>query len=294
MPIPTSEPATVAATGVFHNPNAAVHGVPTGPASTTYPASSAPAGGIPSPTELMRDRNFVARFLSKDAAAVAQWEAAHKAQAGETAAASTPSEQINRLKSDSAFAKRVADGDIEATRQWNEAHQAAGADAAPADPASINAAAGLPATPEAAEALAMAYQMPKLADQHGDYSPAAQQFDKFTRNALATAGFDRGNGSFLTQEIGRTHDHYSKLDDAGKQLYMQQQEQTLRGIWKGDYDSNLRLARQLATEIDRKHPGALDILIDSGAANNALVISQLYDRALAIAMAKGVDLTKFK
>jgi hypothetical protein len=264
------------------------------PTAQATPATAPVAPSVPTLAQLRADKGFMLAFLNQEPAAIAKHKLACQIAAGEQVVAPDAMARLEALKADPAFAKRVADGDTTALAEWEQANRAAHQDAPSTDPAAINAAAGLPADDAARDALAVQYQMPKIADDRGEYTPAAQAFDKLTRTALATAGFDRGNGSFLAQEVARTHSHYSKLDDAGKALYAQQQEATLRGIWKADFEPNRKLVLQLAREIDRKHPGTLDILIDSGAANNAMVLNSLWARARAIADAKGVNLEQFK
>lgn len=81
---------------------------------------------------LKADGTFRSRLLSKEAAAVAEWNDLHRNasnnQTGNLPASEASKQAIVLLKDDPAFRRKLLDGNLEAKEQWNSLHRQAAED----------------------------------------------------------------------------------------------------------------------------------------------------------------------
>jgi hypothetical protein len=130
------------------------------------------------------------------------------------------------------------------------------------------------------------YQLPPLAGD--DVSNAALlAYNKTAREWLHTARFDRERGSSLANEIARTAEATKRMADSDREIHRRTELSKLERLWGDQTQSKIKLARQLVRELEEKTPGLVDLLAESGAGNNSLVIKMLAEQAELLAGRQG-------
>lgn len=119
------------------------------------------------------------------------------------------------------------------------------------------------------------YKFPQMLSTDDPITNEFVETDKKYRAWLSTAQFPSGVGSFLAEEIHQVSNDHSKMTEAERTLWARSEKIKLEKIWGPEYESKVTLARQLISELEKKHPGIVELLDESGAGNSAMVISKV-------------------
>ena len=137
-------------------------------------------------------------------------------------------------------------------------------------------------------AKASEYQMPKLEDENGKYSPAMQQADQEIRSWLVDAKIPAGIGTEILQTAAAFSPKWAAMTQTDRTAHDQAEHGKLQRLWGADYPRKLDLARQLVRELEAKSPGKVIAVLDAtGASANAMVIMHLADSAERLLRRKG-------
>lgn len=115
-------------------------------------------------------------------------------------------------------------------------------------------------------------------DQSNSTSEVKAVNDKY-RSWLSHARFTKEQGSFIANEVNRSSKRWQQMSEPVREAYKEDQQNILKRMWGPNYNQNLNLALKLVKEMDQKSPGALALLEETGAANNAFVIQKLAAQA---------------
>jgi hypothetical protein len=257
-------------------------------------ATSAPAttqvGGL-SPKALMADSDFVARYLRKDAAAVAIWENAHKIAAGEPVAAPGALDRLNALKADPAFAEKIAAGDVAALAEWKAANR----DAYPEGAA--GAAAEVDALHPAAGAMDFDLTGVFTADHAGTtINTEALEAERTMRTWLADGGFDKGSGSHLAKSAAAFAPQWEKMNEEQRVQHADTVRKQLTKVCGGEQQAadRIGMARVLLLEMGAKHPTFRDTFERSGAGADLTTIVEMGMQAERLAIRKRLTVADVK
>jgi hypothetical protein len=109
-----------------------------------------------------------------------------------------------------------------------------------------------------------------------EYTPKIAAFDKQVRDILSTGRFPREIGNFVADEISQTATRTHAMTDAQRAIWEQNERLTLERMWGPEkMQQRLALAQQLVQEVDKKHPGLVELLETTGAGNSSMVVMQV-------------------
>ncbi|MBI3043235.1 MAG: hypothetical protein HYY78_10475 [Betaproteobacteria bacterium] len=129
------------------------------------------------------------------------------------------------------------------------------------------------------------YEMPRIA---GDVdAKAAAALDRTARAWLFDAGFDRARGSSMLKEVDRVAQRLASMSESERKSFSQAERGKLARIWGRDTESKLALGRQLVRELDKKTPGLLAMLDETGAGDSSVVVAMLVAQAEILANRPG-------
>lgn len=282
-------------------------------ASSPAVAPAAPAGSGPSPSGAGGDAAFQERQAAADALVAAGQMTKEQADAWLAPPApvdnSVGSATPTMLEEISAFAAGASRQDAESLLDWEmkagriskgQRDKILAGRAAPVDTTGSNvtpeSVAALTTAAKAAEidaafppAKAGQFDMPIFTDEHGSAeSEAAFNAAAGARAALETAGFTKEIGGYLAKEIASVQKEWTGLDDTGQELYRRTQMAQLERMWNEKAPEKIALAQQLVRELEAKHPGVMDLLDMTGAANSATVIAQVVAHAERLLAKRGL------
>lgn len=135
-------------------------------------------------------------------------------------------------------------------------------------------------------AQAHQYEMPPLVNHVSAYGKDEQAQDLQQRNWLSEGGFPREIGNTLAQEIKKTSESLTKMNQVQRDAWLDKQNKTLTAIWGDKQDEKIQLARQLVNEIEARQPGLKAFLDRTGSGNDANVISILANHAKIMSLKK--------
>lgn len=96
------------------------------------------------------------------------------------------------------------------------------------------------------------------------------------RGWLEEARLPKSIGDFLADEVAKVGNAFSAMGEAEQVLYQRSERAHLERLWgPEETQRKIELARQLVLEIDERRPGLVDLLLDTGAGNSAMVIMNL-------------------
>ncbi|MBK8157368.1 MAG: hypothetical protein IPK59_00635 [Rhodospirillaceae bacterium] len=223
-----------------------------------------------------------AKFLSGDAATVAESERLHKLAYAEPGAAqqqAAPGKEaaaarLAILQNDPAWRQRLIDGDPAAHREHTELMQQLH-----------------PEGETGEEAIDPSqYRMPNLAGPYDteEEMQEAQETENQIRGWLATAQMPADIGNSVLHEAAQTFAVWRDASDAERQAYSDGQQAMLEKLWGDQMPAKLKLAGQLMRELEAKSPGIIEMLSITGAGSNARVITSFAYAAEGLLAKKGI------
>lgn len=117
--------------------------------------------------------------------------------------------------------------------------------------------------------------------------PAVLAGDTKVREYLAAGGLPKGAGDAIVSEAQKVSTTWAAMEPPARELWMREQNFKLKSMWGEKYEANITAARDVVTAIEKKSSGLVSMLRNSGAANSAFVIVQLYQHAVRLKAAKG-------
>jgi|SRR5712692_792105 len=99
------------------------------------------------------------------------------------------------------------------------------------------------------------------------------------RGWLAAAGFDRGLGNSVVNQIEKVTQHTQHMTPNELEDYGYREFAKLEKIYGSTLDDRLREAGRMVHELDAKQPGLKNLLSGHGIGDNALIASMLIQQS---------------
>lgn len=233
---------------------------------------------------------------------------ANPAAATETALPAAVAEAraaITARTSDRAFAQRFAAGDATARAEMNALHVAAYPDEPAGAPAVTldDAAKAALATeqmkqptvrePDEIDAhlteigftpgRAEEFRLPRLNEDPN--APVDMKVDGAVRGWLSEARLSPEIGNFVAAEVNKVAQRWATMSEGERTLWQQSEKLRLERL--GFNSERIAVCRQMIEELEKKRPGVIQVLEDTGAGNSSTVIAMLVQHAERLAARHG-------
>lgn len=121
-------------------------------------------------------------------------------------------------------------------------------------------------------ARATDYEIPPLAPGNEPLTKELMAFDRQARGWLEAARFTKGIGSFIAREVEKVGVRYQAMSESERKLFAITERQRRDQLLGPNAEKRVALGRQLVRELDKKSPGLVALLEETGAGNSAAVI----------------------
>lgn len=109
-----------------------------------------------------------------------------------------------------------------------------------------------------------------------------------TRTWLSEARFTKGIGNFIIQEAAKTEAQLKDMAKPERDLWAQSQRvEVERLLGQNQAAEKIKLANQLIFELEKKNPGLVSYLEQTGVGNSAAIVMQFAQQAERLYMRKG-------